>query len=168
MNEIMDIANRHNLFVVEDACHAPLAEYTDLAGAAFKVGSCTHSDVATLSFHAIKHITAGEGGVLLTNSDNLAKRALLLRSHGMVRDPSELRNQDNAGAPWYYEMHELGYNYRLSEVSCALVFNQVLRLEKNNLRRQEIAALYHQHLGGMDFIKLPEIINYENGSHAWH
>ena len=155
-------------YLVEDACHAPLAEYTDTAGTSFRVGSCAHSEAATLSFHAIKHITAGEGGVLLTNSDALAKQARLLRSHGMVRDPSELKNQENAGAPWYYEMHELGYNYRLSEVSCALVFNQVLRLEKNNLRRQEIAALYHQHLGGMDFIKLPEIISPKNGSHAWH
>ena len=65
-------------------------------------------------------------------------------------------------------MHELGYHYRLSEVSCALALNQVSRLAINNQRRQEIAALYHQHLGGMDFIKLPEIISPENGSHAWH
>ena len=155
-------------YLVEDACHAPLAEYDDTAGALFTVGSCAHSDAATLSFHAIKHITAGEGGVLLTNSDALAKQARLFRSHGMVRDPSELKNQENAGAPWYYEMHELGYNYRLSEVSCALALNQVSRLAINNQRRQEIAALYHQHLGGMDFIKLPEIISPENGSHAWH
>ena len=155
-------------YLVEDACHAPLAEYIDTAGASFTVGSCAHSDAATLSFHAIKHITAGEGGVLLTNSDALAKQARLFRSHGMVRDPSELKNQENAGAPWYYEMHELGYNYRLSEVSCALALNQVSRLAINNQRRQEIAALYHQHLGGMDFIKLPEIISPENGSHAWH
>jgi len=155
-------------YLVEDACHAPLAGYTDKAGASFTVGSCEHSDAATLSFHAIKHITAGEGGVLLTNSDALAKQARLFRSHGMVRDPSELKNQENVGAPWYYEMHELGYNYRLSEVSCALAFNQVLRLTINNQRRQEIAALYHQHLGGMDFIELPEIISPKNGSHAWH
>ena len=155
-------------YLVEDACHAPLAGYTDAAGTPFTVGSCAHSDAATLSFHAIKHIAAGEGGVLLTNSDALAKQARLFRSHGMVRDFSELKNQENAGAPWYYEMNELGYNYRLSEVSCALALNQVSRLAKNNRRRQEIAVLYHQHLGGMDFIKLPEIISPENGSHAWH
>ena len=155
-------------YLVEDACHAPLAEYTDTARAIFSVGSCAHSDATTLSFHAIKHITAGEGGVLLTNSDALAKQARLLRSHGMVRDPSELKSQENADAPWYYEMHEFGYNYRLSEVSCALALNQVSRLAKNNRRRQEIAALYHQHLGGIGFIQLPEIINPENGSHAWH
>jgi len=155
-------------YLVEDACHAPLAEYTDAAGASFSVGSCAHSDAATLSFHAIKHVTAGEGGVLLTNSDALAKQARLFRSHGLERDPSELKNQDCAGAPWYYEMHELGYNYRLSEVSCALALNQVSRLAKNNQRRQEIAALYHQHLSGMDFVKLPEITSPENGSHAWH
>ena len=157
-----------NAYLVEDACHAPLAQYTDKANFTFVVGSCAHSDAATLSFHAIKHITAGEGGVLLTNSDALAKQSRLLRSHGMVRDPSNLKKQQNADEPWYYEMHELGYNYRLSEVSCALALNQVSRLAKNNRRRQEIAALYHQHLGGMDSIKLPEIISPKNGSHAWH
>ena len=157
-----------NAYLVEDACHAPLAQYTDKANALFAVGSCAHSDAATLSFHAIKHIAAGEGGVLLTNSDALAKRARLMRSHGMLRDPSNLKNQQNAGAPWYYEMHELGYNYRLSEMSCALALNQVSRLASNNRRREEIAALYHQHLGGMDSVKLPEIISPENGSHAWH
>lgn len=168
MIAISEYAKSIGASLVEDACHAPLAKYTDTAGASFTVGSCVHSDAATLSFHAIKHITAGEGGVLLTNSDALAKQARLFRSHGMVRDPSELKNQENAGAPWYYEMHELGYNYRLSEVSCALALNQVSRLAKNNWRRQEIAALYHQHLGGMDSIKLPEFISPENGSHAWH
>ncbi|MDA8881834.1 DegT/DnrJ/EryC1/StrS family aminotransferase [Alphaproteobacteria bacterium] len=156
-------------YLVEDACHAPMAEYTNgTAGSAFTVGSCAHSDVATLSFHAIKHITAGEGGVLLTNSDILAKNARLFRSHGMVRDQSELKNRDNLDAPWYYEMHSLGYNYRLSDLNCALALNQVSRLAKNNQRRQEIAALYHQYLDGMDFVKLPEIISPENGSHAWH
>jgi dTDP-4-amino-4,6-dideoxygalactose transaminase len=155
-------------YLVEDACHAPLAKYTDEEGASFTVGSCTHSEAATLSFHAIKHITAGEGGVLLTNSDVLAKQARLVCSHGMVRDPSEFKNQENVGKPWYYEMHVLGHNYRLSEVGCALALNQVSRLAKNNKRRQEIAALYHQHLGGMGFVKLPEIISPKNGSHAWH
>ena len=92
--------------------------------------------------------------MLLTNSDALAKRARLMRSHGMLRDPSNLKKQQNAGAPWYYEMHELGYNYRLSEVSCALALNQVSRPCLKQLAPREIAALYHQHLGGMDSIKL--------------
>ena len=106
--------------------------------------------------------------MLLTNSDALAKQARLLRSHGMVRDAPEMKNQKDADAPWYYEMHALGYNYRLSEVNCALALNQVSRLKKNNQRRQEIAALYHRHLGGMNFVKLPEIISRDNGLHAWH
>lgn len=166
---IRDYAKSIGAYLVEDACHAPMAQYTDVSGETlFMVGSCAHSDVATLSFHAIKHIAAGEGGVLLTNSDDLAKQARLFRSHGIVQDSSMMQNQNFASAPWYYEMHALGYNYRLSEVSCALALNQVSRLTKNNQRRQEIASLYHQYLGGIDFVKLPEMISPENGLHAWH
>lgn len=166
--EISAYAKSIGAYLVEDACHAPMAQYTDALGASFTVGSCAHSDAATLSFHAIKHITAGEGGVLLTNSDALAKQARLFRSHGILRDSPEIKSEDILVAPWYYEMHTLGYNYRLSEVSCALALNQISRLQQNIQRRQEIAWLYHHHLGEMDVFKLPEIIDPENGLHAWH
>ena len=95
-----------------------------------KFGSCAHSKAATLSFHAIKHITTGEGGVLLTNDKQIAEQAKLLRSHGMVRNAEQLQNKKYSDAPWYYEMHELGYNYRLSDLNCALAIHQIDRLKK--------------------------------------
>ena len=87
-------------------------------------------------------MTTGEGGVVLTNDDGLAERARLFRSHGITRDVSKMDDVDDAGSPWYYEMHQLGYNYRLSDINCALCLNQVLRLAANIQRRQQIAELY--------------------------
>ena len=87
---IKDYADLIGAYLIEDACHAPMAQYTNNAGDQFSVGSCMHSHAATLSFHAIKHMTTGEGGVLLTNDDVLAERAKLFRSHGITRDASEM------------------------------------------------------------------------------
>lgn len=154
--------------VVEDACHAPLARYSDSSGNLFSIGCCDHSIAATLSFHAIKHITTGEGGVLLTNDDSLAASARLFRSHGIIRDVNKPDGGPSGGRPWYYEMHDLGYNYRLSELNCALALNQINRLEDNIARRQCIAELYHQQLSSLGNIKLPAIPNYKFGTHAWH
>lgn len=166
---IREYANSIGAYLVEDACHAPMAKYSSkLVNALYTVGSCSHSDVATLSFHAIKHITAGEGGVVLTNSDELAEQSRLLRSHGMVRDLAQLRKNENANAPWYYEMQRLGYNYRLSDINCALAINQIPRLEININRRQRIAELYYKYLAGLEYIDLPEKIFPSHGVHAWH
>ncbi len=115
ITEIKDYADSIGACLIEDACHAPMAKYKNNSGEQFSVGSCMHSHAATLSFHAIKHMTTGEGGVLLTNDDELAERARRFRSHGITRDASEMANLEDAGSPWYYEMHQLGYNYRLSE-----------------------------------------------------
>ena len=126
----------------------------------------THA--ATLSFNAIKHMTTGEGGVLLTNDDDLAERARLLRSHGIIRDASKMDDVDDAESPWYYEMHKLGFNYRLSDINCALCLNQVSRLAANIQRRQEIAELYNDCLGDLDIMRLPEITLANGAKHAWH
>ena len=154
--------------LVEDACHAPLARYVDKNGKLFSVGSCTHSTASTFSFHAIKHVTTGEGGAILTNDEGLAERARLFRSHGITRDVSKMDDVDDAGSPWYYEMHQLGYNYRLSDINCALSLNQVLRLAANIQRRQQIAELYTACLGGLDMIRLPEIFLANGATNAWH
>jgi len=140
-------------YLVEDACHAPLAEYTNGAGTPFKVGSCAHSDAATLSFHAIKHIAAGEGGVLLTNSDALANQARLFRSHGMVRDFSKLKNQENASAPWYYEMHELGYNYRLTDFQASLGIEQLKKSDLWVKKRRELVEIYDESFRSLENLK---------------
>lgn len=165
---IKDFADSIGAYLVEDACHAPMAQYKSKTGELFSVGSCAHSHAATLSFHAIKHMTTGEGGVLLTNDDELAERARLFRSHGVTRDASVMMNSKDAGSSWYYEMHQLGYNYRLSEINCALCLNQVPRLSANIRRRQEIAKLYHSFLGDLDVLHLPEIAPLNGSTHAWH
>lgn len=165
---IREYANSIGARLIEDACHAPAAQYMNNSGEQFFVGSCAHSEAATLSFHAIKHVTSGEGGVLLTNCDEIAKQARLFRSHGVSRNVSDMENAEDADAPWYYEMRQLGYNYRLSEINCALCLTQVSRLIVNIKRRQKIAELYHSYLGGFDTIQLPDI-EFPNGtSHAWH
>jgi len=154
--------------VIEDACHAPMANYSNKFGEHFSVGSCAHSQAATLSFHAIKHMTTGEGGVLLTNDDELAEQARLFRSHGITRDVSKMDDVDDAGSPWYYEMHQLGYNYRLSDINCALCLNQVSRLDSNIKRRQKVAELYNAYLGDLDIVRLPETTLANGATHAWH
>ena len=165
---IKNYADSIGAYLIEDACHAPMAQYTNCSRGKFFVGSCAHSHAATLSFHAIKHITTGEGGVLLTNDDELAERARLFRSHGITRDVSKMDDNDDTGSPWYYEMHQLGYNYRLSDINCALCLNQVSRLATNIRRRQQIAELYNAHLGDLDIMRLPET-SFANGeTHAWH
>ena len=165
---IKDYADSIGACLIEDACHAPMAQYKNKNGELFSVGSCVHSHAATLSFHAIKHMTTGEGGVLLTNDDELAERARRFISHGITRDAAEMVNLEDAGSPWYYEMHQLGYNYRLSEINCALCLNQVTRLSANIQRRQEIAKLYHSFLGDLDVLHLPEIAPSNGTTHAWH
>jgi dTDP-4-amino-4,6-dideoxygalactose transaminase len=168
ITEIKDYAASIGACLIEDACHAPMAQYKNKTGELFSVGSCVHSHAATLSFHAIKHMTTGEGGVLLTNDDELAERARRFRSHGITRDAAEMVNLEDAGTPWYYEMHQLGYNYRLSEINCALCLNQATRLSANIQRRQEIAKLYHSFLGDLDVLHLPEIAPKNGTTHAWH
>jgi len=165
---IKEYADSIGAVVIEDACHAPQAQYADNNGEKFTVGSCAHSHAATLSFHAIKHITCGEGGALLTNDAALAERARLFRSHGIVRGVQNCENADEANSPWYYEMHELGYNYRLSDINCALCLNQVSRLPENIHRRQEIAELYHYFLEDLSAVRLPESLLLNGATHAWH
>ena len=168
IEEINIFARSIGATVVEDACHAPTAQYYSKDGHNFQIGSCAHSQAATLSFHAIKHITTGEGGVLLTQDQKLAEQARLLRSHGMVRDAGRMQNKKCSEAPWYYEMHELGYNYRLSDLNCALAIHQIDRLKENIQRRAQIAEQYNTHLSGLRHITLPEIPDPKIAVHAWH
>jgi len=161
------LADRHGCAIVEDACHAPLAAYRDAEGARFVVGACSHSDVAVLSFHAIKHVAMGEGGAVLTSSDRIAERARLLRNHGMTRDPAAWVAAPEPEAPWYYEMHDVGWNYRATELQCALGLSQLKRLDESNRRRAEIAARYDERLGNLKYIAPPPA-PIRADEHAWH
>ena len=131
------LCDKHNLYLLEDACHAPGGYFTDTKGVRQKCGNGAYADVATFSFHPVKHIACGEGGMITTNSDTVYKSLLSLRTHGITKNNME----ENHGG-WYYEMHELGYNYRLTDIQSALGITQ---LAKNNIgveRRNEIANAY--------------------------
>lgn len=155
MEAIHSIAKKHGLIIIEDACHALGAEWKDAAGRLHKVGSSINSDMTVFSFHPVKSITTGEGGAITTNDKRLYERLKLFRSHGVTRDNASFINE--ADGPWYHEMHELGFNYRLSDIQCALGLSQLKKLDSFINRRNEIAALYSNLLRKYPFIKTPSV-----------
>jgi perosamine synthetase len=140
MEAIARLAAERGWIVVEDAAHALGARYTDAAGREHRVGACAHAAMACFSFHPVKHITTGEGGAVTTNDEALYRKLLRFRTHGITRDPTELQRPDEG--PWYYEQLELGFNYRLTDLQCALGLSQMGRLDAFVARRREIAAAY--------------------------
>jgi len=146
------LAREHGLRVIEDACHALGASYRAGAGEAVRVGSCRHSDMAVFSFHPVKAVTMGEGGAVTTNDAALAERVRRLRNHGMLRAPARFTNTEAAldaegqPNPWYYEMAELGFNYRASDIHCALGLSQLAKLERFVARRRHLAERYDRRL----------------------
>lgn len=148
---------RKGICIIEDACHALGAEYKGR-----KIGSCAYSDMAVLSFHAVKHITTGEGGMVLTNDRKLYERLKLFRSHGITRDPALLTR--NPGG-WYYEMHELGYNYRITDFQCALGLSQLKKLDAFVAKRRKIAAEYDRAFAGMEELILQNEKPYASSSY---
>jgi perosamine synthetase len=144
LDAFMEMAGEHNLIVIEDAAHALGATYHNK-----RVGSLAHMTV--FSFHPVKHITTGEGGMVVTNNEELAQRLRIFRSHGINSDP---RERSIAGQ-WYYEMIDLGYNYRLPDINCALGLSQLGRLDKNLARRREVARRYDNAFGENEAILTP-------------
>lgn len=134
--EISEIARDKGLFVIEDACHALGAEYRSS-----RIGSCKYSDLAVFSFHPVKHITTGEGGLITTNDKELYEKLCLLRTHGITKNQSEFVTEHRE--PWYQEMQELGFNYRLTDIQAALGLSQLSRIDQFVKRRRELAQVYH-------------------------
>jgi len=163
MPKIRTLAKKKKLIVIEDSCHALGAQYKS-DGRWIKVGSCLHSDMAAFSFHPVKHITTGEGGAILTNRKDLWEKLTRLREHGMTRDRSRFKNPDHGG--WYYEMQELGYNYRLTDIQCALGISQMKKLSSFIKRRREIVASYHKAFSDNNYFDLP--LEPEHARSAWH
>ncbi len=124
MDRISKIAKKHKLIVIEDAAHALGSLYKGS-----KVGSCKYSDMTIFSFHPVKHITTGEGGVVLTNNKKLYEKLLMLRSHGITKDKSLFENADENCGAWYHEMRMLGFNYRITDFQCALGISQLKKLD---------------------------------------
>jgi UDP-4-amino-4,6-dideoxy-N-acetyl-beta-L-altrosamine transaminase len=159
MEKIKEIADKNNLIIIEDACHA--------LGATFKkekVGNCSFSDMSVFSFHPVKHITTGEGGMITTNSKKLYEKLLSLRSHGMVREEEKLINKNDG--PWYHEMQELGFNYRITDFQCALGISQLFRIDEFAVRRQEIAEKYLEEFSEIEEIECLDLV--ENNTNAYH
>ena len=148
--------------IVIDACHAPGGKWTDSKGEKQMVGNCKYADLTVFSFHPVKHIAAGEGGAITTNDEELFQKVALYRTHGITKDPSRLTRNDGG---WYYEMQELGYNYRITEFQAALASSQLKRLDWSIERRNEIARRYDEALQN-----LPILTPYrqEGITHAFH
>lgn len=148
MEKIKNIADDKGLYIIEDAAHAIGSDYPDGS----RVGNCKYSDMTVFSFHPVKTITTGEGGAITTNSKELYDKLVMLRSHGITRDPGVVI--ENPG-PWYYEMHDCGYNYRLTDIQSALGVSQMKRLDEFKEKRNEIIRKYNQALSGLDWITTP-------------
>ncbi|MBX9295079.1 UDP-4-amino-4,6-dideoxy-N-acetyl-beta-L-altrosamine transaminase [Chromobacterium piscinae] len=148
MAAIASLAQEHGLRVIEDAAHAIGSNYPDGS----KVGNCKYSDLTIFSFHPVKTMTTGEGGAVMTNDADLYQRMLLLRSHGISKDPSRMSR--NPG-PWYYEMQALGWHYRLTDMQAALGLSQLSKIESFKARRREIVANYNAVFGQNPLITTP-------------
>src|SRR3989339_1647516 len=135
VDQIRDIGKKYNLIIIEDAAHALGAKYKGS-----HIGSCKYSDMTTLSFHPLKHITTGEGGAILTNRKDFYENLLMLRSHGATKDNFVNKSEGD----WYYEMQMLGFNYRITDIQCALGVSQMKKLGKFVQRRRRIVELYNK------------------------
>lgn len=153
MPALHNIAKKQGLVVIEDAAHAIGASY-EHQGNTYRVGSCAHSDMTIFSFHPVKHITTGEGGIVTTNDETIYKKLLLLRSHGITRNPDQMTSNEG---PWYYEMQDLGYNYRITDFQCALGLQQLGRLDDFLDRRWQIVRAYENGFATEEELILPYV-----------
>lgn len=143
------MADEYGCWILEDACHAPGGYFMDSQSNKQQCGNGIFADLAIFSFHPVKHIAAGEGGMITTNDEKLYKKLLLLRTHGITKEP-DLMHENHGG--WYYEMQELGYNYRLTDFQAALGLSQLQRADIGLLRRKEIAKRYNEAFKDKEFI----------------
>lgn len=159
MEEIYRVAKSNGLVVIEDASHALGARYRGN-----KVGACRHSDMAIFSFHPVKHMTTGEGGCITTNNKKYYEQLKVLRNHGIYRKNQTQRKQGS----WYYEMEELGFNYRITDFQCALGLSQLAKVDEFINRRVEIANQYNESFADMSRLLRvpPQLIVQEK--HVWH
>jgi UDP-4-amino-4,6-dideoxy-N-acetyl-beta-L-altrosamine transaminase len=146
MEAFRKLADEFGCWLIEDACHAPGGFFTDSNNQDQHCGNGTYADLAIFSFHPVKHIATGEGGMITTNDKTLYEKLLLLRTHGITKDPDRFKNSGTEieQGPWYYEMQELGFNYRLTDFQAALGTSQLTRANENLERRRTLARQYDQ------------------------
>jgi UDP-4-amino-4,6-dideoxy-N-acetyl-beta-L-altrosamine transaminase len=150
MEAFRSLADEFDLWIIEDACHAPGGCFISSTSEKQNCGNGKYADLAIFSFHPVKHIACGEGGMITTNNGEIYKKLLSLRTHGITKDAEVMR--ENHGG-WYYEMQELGYNYRLTDFQAALGISQLDRANLGLMRRREIAKIYFESFEGKSFIK---------------
>ncbi|SEJ88028.1 UDP-4-amino-4,6-dideoxy-N-acetyl-beta-L-altrosamine transaminase [Propionispira arboris] len=158
MKRIYELAQEYNFTVLEDASHCIGGEYKNT-----KIGSCRYSDMTVFSFHPVKIITTGEGGMVLTNDDILYKNLQLFRNHGITRDESFLKGK--ADGPWYYQQINLGFNYRMTDMQAALGYSQMDRLDEFIIRRRYLADRYNELLKDLP-LTLP--YQHPDTNSSWH
>lgn len=179
LEDIKKLANEYNLWIIEDACHAPGGYFVDSNGEKQNCGNGNFADLAVFSFHPVKHIACGEGGMITTNNLELYTKLLKLRTHGITKTSSEFLNstlfangelsqikEDQENHPsWYMEMQELGFNYRLTDFQAALGISQMDKADDGLIKRREIAAKYEKAFAGKSWIR-SQSGNIEG--HAYH
>ena len=163
LEDLKEIADEDGLWILEDACHAPGGYFVDRSGERQYCGNGRFANAGVFSFHPVKHIATGEGGMVTTNDEELYKKLCLYRTHGITKDVALLH--ENHGG-WYYEMQELGFNYRMTDFQAALGVSQLSRANTGLSRRQEIANRYDEAFQDIQGIKIP----YRAGNvyHAFH
>jgi len=163
LEELRKVADKYGLWILEDACHAPGGYFMDSQGKKQNCGNGNFAELAIFSFHPVKHIACGEGGMITTNRKDLYKKLLRLRTHGITKEPDLM--QENHG-DWYYEMQELGYNYRLPDILASLGVSQLSRANEGIEKRRKIAKRYDEafaNLKNVTPLQLPK-----NVKHAYH
>ncbi|MES2427300.1 MAG: UDP-4-amino-4,6-dideoxy-N-acetyl-beta-L-altrosamine transaminase [Bacteroidota bacterium] len=162
MEALRKLADEYNLWIIEDACHAPGGYFIDSNGIKQNCGNSNYADLAIFSFHPVKHIACGEGGMITTNNEILYMKLLQLRTHGIIKDEQGYANSKEfaTGAPdaetypgWYMEMQTLGYNYRLTDFQAALGISQLKRADEGLIKRKHIAGKYEQAFKDQTYIK---------------
>jgi UDP-4-amino-4,6-dideoxy-N-acetyl-beta-L-altrosamine transaminase len=176
LEALKELAQKHNLWIIEDACHAPGGYFNDKAGQRQICGNGKFAELSIFSFHPVKHIACGEGGMITTDNKDLYHRLLRLRTHGISKTASEFTNDVHWAAGnasdkgddypgWYMEMQELGYNYRLTDFQAALGISQLRRADEGLSRRRQLAKVYAERFSGNRWLKGQS--GYTEG-HAYH
>jgi UDP-4-amino-4,6-dideoxy-N-acetyl-beta-L-altrosamine transaminase len=163
LEDFKKLADEYGLWVIEDACHAPGGYFIDKEKKKQYCGNGKFADLAVFSFHPVKHIATGEGGMVTTNSKELYDKLCLYRTHGITKDPALLH--ENHGG-WYYEMQELGYNYRMTDFQAALGISQLKRADAGLEKRQAIAQRYNQAFARVENLSIPCVA--DDVYHAYH